>query len=91
MAIKYNPYNWNINKVQEYLDTETIKQHNQCNSWCLDKMEREIEKIKDKEYILQIRKDLIEELYDAVNQPYIIEDDINLLIRKLSYYETFFK
>lgn len=33
--------------------------------------------------IQQIRKDIVEELYDAINQPYIIEQDIDLLITKL--------
>lgn len=40
--------------------------------------------------IHQIRKDLVEELYDAVNQPYIIEQDIDLLITKLHNFQFLF-
>ncbi len=40
--------------------------------------------------IQQIRKDLVEELHDAVNQPYIIEEDIDFLIEKLYRYQTTF-
>ena len=42
-----------------------------------------------KDDIKQIRKDIIEELYDAVNQPYIIEEDIDLLIQKLYHIQGF--
>ena len=38
----------------------------------------------------QIRKDLVDELHDAVNQPYIIEEDIDFLIEKLHRYQTTF-
>ena len=40
--------------------------------------------------IQQIRKDLVEELHDAVNQPYIIEQDIDLLITKLHNFQFLF-
>ena len=47
------------------------------------------EKSIPKDDIKQIRKDIIEELYDAVNQPYIIEEDIDLLIQKLYHIQGF--
>ena len=40
--------------------------------------------------IQQIRKDLVEELHDAVNQPHIIEQDIDLLITKLHNFQFLF-
>ena len=43
-----------------------------------------------KEEMEQIRKDLAEELHDAINQPYIIEEDIDFLIEKLYRYQTTF-
>lgn len=64
MAIKYNPYNWDIRDISDYCPKK-------------DDME-------------QIRKDLVDELYDAANQPYIIEEDIDFLIEKLYRYQTTF-
>lgn len=61
MAIKHNPYNWDI------------------RDYCPKGNEME-----------QIRKDLVDELHDAVNQPYIIEEDIDFLIEKLHRYQTTF-
>ena len=60
MAVKYNPYNWEIRDYPKKDDME------------------------------QIRKDLVDELHDAVNQPYIIEEEIDFLIEKLYQYQTTF-
>ena len=59
--------------------------------WSINKTTTSTDKKKtiSKDDIKQIRKDIIEELYDAVNQPYIIEEDINLLIQKLYYIQEF--
>ena len=43
-----------------------------------------------KDDIQRIRKDLIEELYDAIEQPYVIEKDIDLLITKLYNFQHMF-
>lgn len=64
MAIKHNPYNWDIQDISDYYPKK-------------DEME-------------QVRKDLVDELHDAANQPYIIEEDIDFLIEKLYRYQTTF-
>lgn len=55
------------------------------NPYHWDIRKKELSCCPAQEDVQKLRKDLVEELHDAVNQPYIIEEDIESLIIKLYF------